>query len=58
MITVTMLCHLEEKGRLTKENLDLTWNELYDHSSPRPLSNEVVMMTLKDYPECSLKPKL
>ena len=54
---MTMLCHLEEKGRLTNENLDLTWNELYDHSSPRPLSNEVVMMTLKDYPECSVKPK-
>ena len=58
MSMVTVLCHLEEKGRLTKENLDLTLDEWYEHSNPSPMSNEAVEMTLKKYPECSIKPKL
>ena len=52
---VSLLCTLEEKGRITKENLDLTWDEWYV-GGWIPLSNEAVYDTLKDYPECSIKP--
>ena len=53
---VSLLCTLEEKGRLTKENLVLTWDELYELGGWIPLSNEAVYDTLKDYPECPIKP--
>ncbi|WP_413442546.1 hypothetical protein [Synechococcus sp. MIT S1220] len=56
MSMVTVLCHLEEKGRITTENLDLTWDDWYEHSNPSPMSNEAVEWTLKKYPECSIKP--
>ena len=53
---VSLLCTLQEKGRLTKENLVLTWYELYELDGGSPLSNEAVEIILKNYPECSIKP--
>ena len=55
-MAVSLLCDLEAKGRLTKENLVLTWDELYELDGWSPLMNETVYATLKDYPECSIKP--
>ena len=55
-MTVTLLCTLEEKGRLTKENLALTLDEWNFNQGRSPLLNEAVEETLKDHPECSLKP--
>ena len=53
---VSLLCDLEEKGRLTKENVVLTWDELVKMNYWLPLLNEVVEGNLERYPECSLKP--
>ncbi|WP_156918724.1 hypothetical protein [Synechococcus sp. CC9616] len=53
---VSLLCTLEEKGRLTKQNIVLTWDELYELDGWTPLGNEALYDTLKDYPECSIKP--
>ena len=53
---VSLLCDLEEKGRLTKENVVLTWDELVKMNYWLPLLNEVVEMNLERYPECSIKP--
>ena len=55
IMAAVLLCDLEVKGILTKENVVLTWDE-FKKGPWAPLSNEVVMMTLKDYPECSIKP--
>ena len=61
-MTVSVLCDLEEKGRLTKENVVLTWDELVKRlvkmDGWTPLLNEVVEGTLEKFPECSLKPLL
>ena len=53
---VSLLCDLEEKGRLTKENVVLSWDELVKRDGWTPLSYEAVELFLKDYPECSIKP--
>ena len=53
---VNSLCELEAKGRLTKENLVLTWDEVVEKSGRTPLSDNALEMTLKKYPECSIKP--
>ena len=53
---VSLLCDLEEKGRLTKENVVLTWDELVKMNYWLPLLNEVVEGNLERYPECSIKP--
>ena len=53
-----MLCDLEEKGRITKENLDLTWDEWYERQGPSPLINEALEDISKNFPECSIKPWL
>ena len=53
MMTVTLLCDLEVKGRLTKENLVLTWDEW------NKIMNEydvAVETALKSFPDCSIKP--
>ena len=55
-MAVSLLCHLEEKGILTKENLVLTWDEEVSLNGWLPLPDEAVEMALKDYPECSLNP--
>ncbi|AII43301.1 hypothetical protein KR100_07985 [Synechococcus sp. KORDI-100] len=56
MMMVTMLCYLEAKGRITKENLVLTLDEWNFNQGGSPLLNEAVEETLKDYSECSIKP--
>ena len=53
---VSLLCDLEEKGRLTKENVVLSWDELVKRDGWTPLSYEAVELILKDYSECSIKP--
>ena len=53
---VSLLCDLEEKGRLTKENVVLSWDELVKMNYWLPLLNEVVEGNLERYPECSIKP--
>ena len=53
---VSLLCNLEAKGRLTKENLVLTWDELLELGGWTPLSDEAVEMTLEKFPGCSIKP--
>ena len=57
MMTLTMLCYLEEKGRITKENLDLTLDEwtFNQGMSESPALNKAVEMTLEEFPECSIK---
>ena len=55
-MTVTLLCTLEEKGRLTKENLVLTLDEWNFNQGRTPLLNEAVEMTLEKFPECSIIP--
>ena len=52
---VSLLCDLEEKGMLTKENVVLTWDELVKMRW-EPLLNEVVEGNLERFPECSIKP--
>ena len=56
MMTMTMLCYLEEKGRITKENLVLTLDEVVSLNGWAPLPDEAVEMTLEKFPECSIKP--
>ena len=56
MMMVTMLCNLEAKGRITKENIDLTLDEWNYNKGGSPLLNEAVEETIKMYPECSIKP--
>ena len=53
---VILLCTLEEKGRLTKENLVLTLDEWNFNQGRTPLLNEAVEMTLEKFPECSIIP--
>ena len=53
---VSLLCDLEEKGRLTKENVVLTWDELVKMDGWTPLLNAVVEGNLERFPECSIKP--
>ena len=53
---MSLLCDLEEKGRLTKENVVLSWDELVKMNYWLPLLNEVVELNLERYPECSIKP--
>ena len=53
---VSLLCELEAKGILTKENLVLAWDEVVKLNSWTPLSYEAVEDTLKNFPDCSLKP--
>ena len=53
---VHSLCELEAKGRLTKENLILTWDEVVEKSGWTPLSDDALEMKLKKYPDCSIKP--
>ena len=55
-MTVSVLCDLEEKGRLTKENVVLSWDELVKRDGWTSLSNEAVGLFLEDYSECSIKP--
>ena len=56
MMMVTMLCNLEAKCRITKENIDLTLDEWNFNQGGRPLLNGAVEETIKMYPECSIKP--
>ena len=56
MMMVTMFCNLEAKGRITKENIDLTLDEWNFNQGRTPLLNEAVEMTLEKFPECSIKP--
>ena len=53
---VSLLCDLEEKGRLTKENVVLSWDELVKMNYWLPLLNEIVEDTLNNFPKCSIKP--
>ena len=58
---VSTLCSLEEKGRITKENAVLTWDEWKDVSAfygdgLKPMWNEGAEYMLENFPECSLKP--
>ena len=54
---VSLLCHLEKKGRLTKENLVLTLDEWYEpNKGGSPLYNEAVDFILEYSPDCSIKP--
>ena len=52
---MTLLCTLEEKGSLTREELVLNWDELVEKYGT-PLSDNAVEMALENFPECSLKP--
>ena len=56
VFTVSLLCELEAKGILTKENLVLAWDEVVKLNGWTPLSYEAVEDTLKNFPDCSLKP--
>ncbi|WP_156098116.1 hypothetical protein [Synechococcus sp. KORDI-100] len=59
VFTVSLLCELEEKGSLTREELVLNWDEFVEENGmTTPLSQEAVEFTLKNFPDCSLKPKL
>ncbi|WP_156918714.1 hypothetical protein [Synechococcus sp. CC9616] len=60
---VSTLCNLEEKGRITKENAVLTWDEWKDVSAflddglnLKPMVNEGAEYMLENFPECSLNP--
>ena len=55
-MAAVLLCDLEVKGILTKENLVLAWGEVVKLNGWTPLSYEAVEDTLKNFPECSLKP--
>ena len=52
---VTLLCTLEEKGSLTREELVLNWDELVEKYGT-PLFDDGLEMALEYFPECSLKP--
>ena len=58
---VSLLCALEGKGRITKENLDLSWDEwtaimVRDTARPNPMWNAGAEKVLENLPECSIKP--
>ena len=53
---VHSLCELEAKGRLTKENLILTWDEVVEKSGWTPLSDDALEMALEKSPGCPIKP--
>jgi hypothetical protein len=58
---VSTLCSLEEKGRITKENAVLTWDEWKDVSAflddgLKPMWDAGAEHMLNNFPECSLKP--
>ena len=57
VFTLSLLCELEEKGSLTREELVLNWDEFVEENGmTTPLSQEAVEFTLKNFPDCSLKP--
>ena len=61
IMAANLLCDLEEKGRLAKENLVLSWDEWTpivdgNNGSGSPMLNWAVETILTNYPECSLKP--
>ena len=53
---VSLLCRLEAKGILTKENLVLAWDEVVKLNGWTPLSYEGVEDTLNNFPKCSIQP--
>ena len=56
---VMLLCILEGKGRITKENLDLSWdewNKLWNRNNGNPMWNAGAEKVLENLPECSIKP--
>ena len=55
---VILLCDFEAKGRITKEDLDLTLDGWSFNQGMSPLLNKTVEMTLEEFPEYSLKPLL
>ena len=59
VMAATLLCDLEVKGILTKENLVLTWdkwNKVMNGYSGSPMWNAGAEKTLENFTECSLKP--
>ena len=56
VMAAILLCDLEENGRITKENLVLTLDEVVSLNGWAPLPDEAVEMTLEKFPECSIKP--
>ena len=55
-MAVSLLCQLEAKGILTKENLVLAWDEVVKLNGWTPLSYEGVEDTLNNFPKCSIQP--
>ncbi|WP_028952556.1 hypothetical protein [Synechococcus sp. CC9616] len=53
---VILLCNFEAKGRITKEDLDLTLDEWSFNQGMSPALKKAVEMTLEEFPECSIKP--
>ncbi len=53
---VILLCNFEAKGRITKEDLDLTLDEWSFNQGMSPALDKTVEMTLEEFPECSIKP--
>ena len=61
IMAANLLCDLEDKGRLTKENLVLSWDEWTpivdgNNGSGSPVLNWAVETILINYPDCSIKP--
>ena len=52
---VSLLCDLEEKGRISTENLVLTWDE-WKGASESPMWKTSAEIIIKKFPECSIKP--
>ena len=50
-----MLCDLEEKGRITKENLVLTWDK-WNKANGNAMWNAGAEKMLEIFAECSIKP--
>ncbi|WP_413442547.1 hypothetical protein [Synechococcus sp. MIT S1220] len=55
VMAATLLCDLEVKGILTKENLVLTWDK-WNKVNGSPMRNAGTIRTLEEFPRCSLKP--
>ena len=55
VMAAILLCDLEENGRITKENLVLTWDK-WNKANGSPLWNAGAEHMLENYPECSIKP--
>ena len=53
---VSLLCELEAKGSLTRKETVMTWTEFVQKNGMTPLSDNALEMSLKNYPECSIKP--